>query len=88
MQPKIKILHFHKFTDDPHMADEASDFSQYIIPHSRMASLLNYVSLCQWQTPVCYPKQIESVDRILFQPSLDNKLIVIDRTSGGKSDTL
>ena len=81
-------LQFNQSADDPHTADDASNFLQCIIIHSLIASLLNYASLCQWWTPVCRPKQIGSVDKISFQPSSDGKLVIIDRSGGGKSHTL
>ena len=81
-------LQFNQSADAPHTPDAASDFSQCIIPNSPIASLLNSASLRQWRTPVCRPKQIQSVDKILFGPSSDGKLIVIDRTGGGKSHIL
>ena len=81
-------LQFNQSAAAPHTPNDTSDFSQCIIPNSPMASLLNYVSLCQWRTPMCRPKQIQSVDKILFEPSSDSKLIVIDRTGGGKSHIL
>ena len=81
-------LQFNQSAAAPHTPNDTSDFSQCIIPNSPMASLLNYASLCQWRTPTCRPKQIQSVDKISFEPSSDGKLIVIDRTGGGKSHIL
>ena len=30
----------------------------------------------RWQTPVCHPKQVQSVDKISFQTNSNSKLIV------------
>ena len=41
-----------------------------------------------WSTPECRPMQIKAVETILFDPACEGKLLVVDRTGGGKSHVL
>ena len=50
--------------------------------------LLNTASSRQWKVDTCRPKQLAACKKIIFDGSSLGKLLVVDRTGGGKSHIL
>ena len=54
-------------------------------PNATTMDIIRHAALCVWRKPCLRPVQELAVHKIVYEPISEGKLLVIDRTGGGKS---